>query len=95
MLHNVKDLSSEQRRTVESLLGRPMAEDEFVSVKGIRSSAIIPSRLSADDRRESIAKLHDYFPKVDARRAPASDAEEGEIINEALRSTRPGYRPIH
>jgi hypothetical protein len=95
MLHDVKDLSPEQRRAVENLLGRPVAEDESVSIKGIRPSAIIPPRLSSEERKEALGKLRGYFAKVDARRTPVSEAEEEEIINEALRSTRPNYRPIH
>jgi len=93
MLHDVKDLSPEQRRAVENLLGRPVADDESVSIKGIRPSAIIPSRLSSEERKEALAKLQRYFAKVDAQRKPVSDTEEEEIINEALRSTRPNYRP--
>jgi hypothetical protein len=95
MLHHVKDLSPEQRQAVENLLGRPVAEDESVSIRGIRPSAIIPPRLSPDERKEALAKLRRYFTKVDEQRKPVSDAEEEEIINEALRSTRPNYRPIH
>jgi hypothetical protein len=95
MLHHVKDLSPEQRQAVENLLGRPVAEDESVSIKGIRPSAIIPPRMSAEERKEVLEKLRRYFAKVDEQRKPVSDAEEEAIINEALRSTRPGYRPIH
>ena len=95
MLHHVKDLSPEQRQAVENLLGRPVAEDESVSIKGIRPSAIIPSRLSQQERKEALEQLHRYFAKVDAQRKPVTEAEEEEIINEALRSTRPDYRPVH
>jgi hypothetical protein len=95
MLHDVKDLSPEQRRAVETLLGRPVAEDESVSIKGIPPSAIISPRLSSDERAEALAKLRRYFAKVDAQRKPVSEAAEEEIINEALRSTRPNYRPVH
>jgi hypothetical protein len=95
MLHHVKDLSPEQRQAVENLLGRPVAEDESVSIKGIRPLSIIPSRLSPDERKDALEKLRRYFAKVDARRKPVSEEEEKEIINEALRSTRPNYRPIH
>jgi hypothetical protein len=94
MLHHVKDLSPEHRRAVENLLGRPVAEDEAVSIKGIRPSAILPSRLSSEERREALERITRYFAKVDAQRKPVSEAEEEEIINEALRSTRPGYRPV-
>ena len=95
MLHDVKDLSPEQRRAVENLLGRPVAEDESVSIKGIRPSAIIPSRLSSEERKEALASLQRYFAKVDAQRMPVTEAEEEEIINQALRSTSPNYKPVH
>ena len=95
MLHHVKDLSPEQRRAVENLLGRPLEEDEAVSIKSIRPSAIIPSRLSPQERAEAIEKLRQYFAKVDAQRNPVSEVEEEAIINEALRSVRRNYRPVH
>jgi hypothetical protein len=50
--------------------------------------------LPAEERKEAVEKLHQYFSKVDAQRQPVSEAQEDEIINEALRSTRPNYRPI-
>ena len=95
MLHHVRDLSPDQKRAIENLLGRPVSEDESVSIKGIRPSAIIPSQLSPEQRKEALEKLDRYFAKVDAQRTPVSEKEEEEIINEALRSTRPNYRPVH
>ena len=94
MLHHVKDLSPEQRRAVENLLGRSLEEDASVSIKSIRPSAIISSRLSPEEYKEAIEKLRQYFARVDAQRKPVSDAEEEAIINEALRSVRSNYRPI-
>jgi hypothetical protein len=95
MLHHVKDLSPDQKRAIENLLGHPVSEDESVSIKSIRPSAIIPPQLSPDERKEALEKLRGYFAKVDAQRKPVSEKEEEEIINEALRSTRPNYRPIN
>jgi len=95
MLHPVKDLSPEERRAIENLLGRLLDEDESVSIKGIRPTAIIPPRLTPGERTEAIKKLRQYFAKVDARRKPVSEEEEETIINEALRSVRRDYRPIH
>lgn len=95
MPHHVKDLSPDQRRTVEDLLGRPVADDESVSIKSIQPSKIIPPRLSPEERKEAFEQLRRYFAKVDAQRRPVSEAEEEEIINEALRSTRPHCRPVH
>jgi hypothetical protein len=95
MLHHVKDLSPDQKRAIENLLGHPVSEEESVSIKSIRPSAIIPPQLSPDERKEALEKLRRYFAKVDAQRRPVSEKEEEEIINEALRSTRPNYRPIN
>jgi hypothetical protein len=95
MLHHVKDLSPDQKLAIENLLGHPVSEDESVSIKSIRPSAIIPPQLSPEDRQEALEKLRRYFAKVDEQRKPASESEEEEIIDEALRSTRPTYRPIH
>jgi hypothetical protein len=95
MLHHVKDLSPDQKRAIENLLGRQVSEDESVSIKSIRPSAIIPPHLSPEERKESLEKLRRYFAKVDAQRMPVSEREEEEIINEALRATRPKYRPVH
>ncbi len=95
MLHPVKDLSPEDRRAIENLLGRPLDEDESVSIKSIRPSAIIPPSLTPEERKEAVKKLHQYFAKVDAQRKPVSAEEEEAIINEALRSVRRDYRPIH
>ena len=95
MLHHVKDLSPDQKRAIENLLGHPVSEDESVSIKSIRPSAIIPPQLSPQEREETLDKLRRYFVRVDAQRKPVSEKEEEEIINEALRSTRPNYRPIN
>ena len=76
MLHHVKDLSPDERRAVENLLGRSLDEDESVSIKSIRPSAIIPPRLAPEQRQEAIEKLRQYFAKVDAQRKPVSEEEE-------------------
>jgi hypothetical protein len=66
MLHHVKDLSPEQRRAVENLLGRPVAEDESVSIKGIRPSAIIPPGC----RRKSATKRWKNFAGISRKSMP-------------------------
>jgi hypothetical protein len=93
MTHLVKDLSLEQKTAVESLLGRSISEDEAVSVKALKPAAIVPSQLTESQRSAALEKLDSYFARVDAQRQPVSEEEEDSIINEALRSTRPGYRP--
>jgi len=93
MMHHVKDLSPEQRVAVESLLGRSVSEDEAVSIKALNPSAIVPSRLTEEERKAALEKLDLYFVRADAQRQPVSQEDEEAIVDEALRSTRPGYRP--
>lgn len=88
MIHNAKDLSPDQKTVIEGLLGRRVLEDEEISVRAIQ-----PPALSAERRNELVAGLTRYFAEVDARRKPGSEEEAEEILTEAIRSVRPGYRP--
>jgi hypothetical protein len=91
MLYQVKDLSPEQKRAAEILLGRPVSENEAVSIKSLGPTTIIPSKLSAEDRIEALRAMDERFTK--ANRPAVGEEEEEAIVNEALRSTRPNYRP--
>jgi len=88
MIRNARDLSPDQRTAIESLLGRRVLEGEAISVR-----AIDPPPLSDRHRRELADQLRAYFAEVDTRRKPGSAEEAEEILNEAIRSTRPGFRP--
>jgi thiamine biosynthesis lipoprotein ApbE len=88
MIRDVKDLSPDQKMAVESLLGRPVSEQETVSVQ-----AFEPAAISGQRRQEIAEALRQYFAEVDAKRQPVSAEEADDILNEAMRSTRPDYRP--
>jgi hypothetical protein len=88
MVRNAKDLSPDQKTVIESLLGRRILEEEAISVRAIESPA-----LSDRQRQEMAEDLRKYFAEVDARRKPGSAEEAEEILTEAIRSSRPGYRP--
>ncbi len=92
MLHHVKDLSPEQRHAAEILLGHAVSEDETVSIKILGLSTLIPSKLSPEARIEALKALNDRFAN---RGVSEVDAEAEEAaVNEAMRSTRPNYRPL-
>lgn len=91
MIHKAKDLSPEQRLAIESLLGRAIAEQEEISIRTLPETLPV----SSERRRAIIEALRQHFAAVDAQRQPVSSQEADEIINEALRSTRPNYRPVH
>ena len=89
MIRNAKNLSPDQKAAIESLLGRRLLESEDIIVRAFEPSPI------SDRRRLEIAhELRKYFAEVDARRKDVSDDEAEEIVNEALRSTRPHYEPL-
>jgi hypothetical protein len=89
-MNHPEDLSPEQRIAVESQPGRTASEDEAVSIKALKPAAIVPSRLTEDERKAALEKLNIYFARVDAQRQPVSQEEEDAIVDEALRSTRSG-----
>lgn len=88
MIRNAKDLSPDQKMAIEGILGRRVLEDEEISVRAIQ-----PPPLSDERRTELLQDFKAYFAEVDAQRQPASPEEADAIIDEALRSTRPNYRP--
>jgi len=88
MILDVKDLSPDQKMAVETLLGRPVSELETVSVQALDLPSISDQR-----RLEVVESLRQYFAEVDAKRQAVSAEEADDIINEAMRSSRPGYRP--
>jgi hypothetical protein len=88
MITNAKDLSPDQKAAIESLLGRRVLAGEAISVR-----AFEPPVLSDERKRELTDQLKAYFAAVDARRKPGTPEEAEDIINEAMRSVRPGYRP--
>jgi len=87
MIHKAKDLSPDQRQVIESLIGRSMLEDEAISVR-----AFSPAAISDERRTEIVEELKRYFAEVDANRKSVSPGEAEDILTEAIRSVRPGYR---
>jgi hypothetical protein len=88
MICNAEDLAPDQMAAVETLLGRRVQAGEAVSVRTFE-----PVSVSHQRRLEIADELRKYFAEVDACRKPVSEEEAEEIITEAMRSVRPGYRP--
>lgn len=90
MICSAKELSPDQRQAIEGLLGRPISDEEEISIRALEPyQGVTPER-----RAEILASLREHFAKIDSRRLPVSEQEADEILNEALRSTRPGYRSV-
>ena len=88
MIHKAKDLSPDQKIALESLLGRQLLNEEAISVRLIE-----PPALSDQQKRELAEQLRKYFAEIDAHRHPASEEQAEDILTEAIRSSRPGFRP--
>ncbi len=88
MICNAEDLSPDQQAAVETLLGRRVQAGEAVSVRTFE-----PVSVSHQRRLEIADELRKYFADVDASRRTAPEEQAEEIITEAMRSVRPGYRP--
>lgn len=87
MVHRTTELSPEQRAAAELLLGRPLRQEECVSVQAFEAASV-----PEDRRREVLARLTALFAEVDRNLKPASPEEAEEVFTEAMRSSRPGYR---
>ena len=92
MLYQMKDLSPEQKRAAEILLGHSVPEDQAVSIKSLGPTTLISSKLSPEERVEALRALEQRF--ANANRPEVTEEEEEAVVSEALRSTRPNYRPI-
>lgn len=77
-----------RRQPLKACLDAACLEDEAISVRAIEAPAL------SDQRQQELAEeLRRYFAEVDSRRKPGSAEEAEEILTEAIRSSRPGYRP--
>lgn len=90
MIHKAKDLSQEEKLALERLLGQAISDQEEISVRLLKPTP----EVSPERRRQILDGLRSYFSEVDSQRKQASAEEADEILNEALRSTRPNYRPV-
>ncbi len=89
-IQKAEDLSAAVKSALESLLGRPLQADEEVSVMAFR-----PHEATQGPVRDQLARrLNEQMDAMADRAKDASDNELDEILDDAMRSARPGYRPI-
>lgn len=91
MLHKVSDLPLEARGVVETLIGRPLAENEAFSIRPI---SLQKEGVDAHRASEIADRLEQYFGEIDRQHAAVSEGEFESAVDEAMRSVRPGYTPL-
>ena len=85
MVHNVKDLSTDQRLAIESLLGRALREEESLT---IRPAHVLKDAPTGAERTRLFNR---YLENLDALSARAKNVPETEIdaaIDEAAHGNR-------
>ena len=89
-IRKAEDLSESVKAALESLLGRTLEADEEISIMVYR-----PLDLLQDPIRDRLVQsFNEQMNALAGRVRDASDDELDEILDEAMRSARPGYRPI-
>jgi hypothetical protein len=89
-LHSARKLPLPVRTALEQLLGRALNDNEAISVRAYQ-----PHEAPAMEEQAAIAEeLRHYFAGIDERATDIPDIEQEEILDEAIRSVRPGYKPI-
>lgn len=87
MLQHAASLSAEKKAAAELLLGRPISERETISVHAFE----VPEA-SAEQKREVAQKMRDFFADVNENLSKAPPEDSNEVFEEAMRSSRPGFR---
>jgi hypothetical protein len=88
MVHRAEELSPAQRAAAELLLGRPLEDGESITVHTFQQLPI-----SEERRGEVVAKLETFLAEADRNSSSTPQDDFEGIFEEAMRSSRPGYRP--
>lgn len=89
-VQKAENLTPAVRSALESLLGRPLAAAEEISVMALRSHQA--PRGAA--RNQLAQELKRQMDKMSQRARDASDEELDAILDEGMSSVRPSYRPV-
>ena len=83
--------------TIFRLTRRPLSKRFWDAVFRTARRLVVrtfePATVSHERKLEIANDLRKYFAEVDASRKPVSEEEAEDVITEAMRSVRPGYRP--
>ena len=85
-LCNARTLSPLVRSALEELLGRALDDDEAISVRAYQPH----EGPSAAEQRVVADELRRYFTLIDEKAKDIPENEQKEILEEAIRSVRPG-----
>ena len=85
MVHNVKDLSADQRLAIESLLGRALRDEESLT---IRPARVLKDASSGAERTRLFRQYLDHLDALAGRIKDVPEAEIDAAIDEAVQQSR-------
>jgi hypothetical protein len=85
MWHRVKELSSEQRLTIETLIGRRLQDDEGLN---IQPSHILKEGPTGEERTRAYGRYLAHLDMLGDRAKDVPDAELETIVEEACDHAR-------
>jgi hypothetical protein len=85
-IHKASELAREERVLVERWLGRPLSEDETVSLNAFRPHAAP----GAPDRQGLCREILAHAGEIGSRAPGVTDEEAAALVQEALTAVRGG-----
>jgi hypothetical protein len=82
MVHHVKNLSADQRMAIESLLGRPLRDEESLT---IRPARILKDAPTGEERTHLFHQYRDHLNRLAGRVEDVPEDEIDAAIDEAIR----------
>ena len=81
MVHHVKDLSSDQRLAIESLLGRALRDEESLTIRPVR---ILTDAPTGQERARLFRRYQDHLDQLANRVENVPEDEIDSAIDEAI-----------
>jgi hypothetical protein len=85
VVHQVKNLSADQRLVIESLVGRPLRDDESLTIRPLH---LLKEAPTGKERERLFARYQDHLDKLAGRVTHVSDDELEAAIDEAVKYVR-------
>jgi hypothetical protein len=82
VVHKARDLSTNERQTLEALLGRAIQEDENISVRAFRGNTIKPAP-TGEARQDAFRRLRSRIDETARRVQGVPEEEIDAAIDEA------------
>jgi hypothetical protein len=88
VIHKAEDLAPTTKVAVEVELGRPVRKGEEISIM-----ALFPHEAPVGEEKEqAVAGLRKCLDRIDERTKQVPEEEMEQLVKDALRYARPGYR---